>query len=72
MACRFLQAFYFMNNTIKIDIPVASTEQSEILIATLSEMDFYAFQEDQNILSAYIKEEIYEEDLLKSNFPWHL
>ncbi len=56
-----------MNNTIQIDIPVASTEQSEILIAKLSEINFYAFQEDQSTLSAYIKEELFDEEILKSS-----
>jgi ribosomal protein L11 methyltransferase len=56
-----------MKNTVQIDIPVASAEKCEILTATLSEIDFYAFQENQNILSAYIKEEHFDEELLISN-----
>ncbi len=56
-----------MKNTVQINIPIASVEKCEILIATLSEIGFYAFQENQDILSAYIKEEHFDEELLILN-----
>ena len=46
-----------MNHYIKIQIPVISAEQSEILIAELAEMRFDAFEEKENYLLAFIKEE---------------
>ncbi|MBA3675516.1 MAG: hypothetical protein H0W75_11290 [Chitinophagaceae bacterium] len=45
-----------MNNTIQIEIPVASIQECEIMIAHLSEINFYAFQQNETILSAFIKE----------------
>ncbi len=61
-----------MKNFIKIEFEFASTEESEILIAELSEINFYAFvQEDsfgeqkENCLSAFITEEYFNEDELK-------
>ncbi len=58
-----------MNNTIQIDIPVASIQECEIMIAHLSEINFYAFQENETILSAFIKEEHFDEKRLRSNLP---
>ena len=61
-----------MNSYIKIETEAISKEQSEILIAELSEINFYAFvnedsygEENKNILSAFIKQEIFNEDELK-------
>ena len=51
--------------TIKIEIQAGSPEQSEILIAELSEMEFDAFEENENCLSAFIKEENYNEGELE-------
>ncbi|HEV8081437.1 MAG TPA: 50S ribosomal protein L11 methyltransferase [Chitinophagaceae bacterium] len=50
-----------MENYINVHIPTISQEQSEILIAELSEINFYAFEEDKSILSAFIKEENFTE-----------
>ncbi|HUS00091.1 MAG TPA: 50S ribosomal protein L11 methyltransferase [Chitinophagaceae bacterium] len=50
-----------MSNTVQIDIPARSKEQSEILIAQLSEINFDAFEEKENSLSAYINEEDFNE-----------
>ncbi len=58
-----------MNNTIQIDIPVASIQECEIMIAHLSEINFYAFRENETILSAFIKEEHFDEKRLRSNLP---
>lgn len=41
-------------DTIQIDIPLISTEQGDITVAKLSEINFHGFQENKNILSAFI------------------
>ncbi len=46
-----------MEKFIKIEIESNSQERLEILIAQLSEIDFYAFEQNKNVLLAYIKEE---------------
>jgi ribosomal protein L11 methyltransferase len=55
-----------MANTIQIDIPVISLEQSDIIIAELSEINFHGFEENDSMLSAFIKEDIFEENIFKS------
>lgn len=60
-----MQAFFIMGNTIQVDIPVISAEQAELCIAELSEINFYAFQED-TVLSAFIEEALFEEKSLKA------
>lgn len=54
-----------MSNYIKIEIETSSKEQLEILIAELSEINFEAFEENENSLSAFIKEECFNENDLK-------
>ena len=51
-----------MQNFIKIEIAVPSPAVAEILIADLSEMNFYGFEEEENCLTAYIKEEDFDEE----------
>lgn len=58
-----------MRNFVKIEIDAASNDEAEILIAELSENDFYAFEHDENILVAYITEENFNEEKLKSLLP---
>ena len=55
-----------MSNTVQIQIPISSKEQSEILIADLSEINFEAFEENENSLSAFIKEEDFNEEELNT------
>ncbi len=55
-----------MKKFIKTDIEQTSAEDCEILIAELSEHDFYAFEQNENIVSAYISEENFDEEVLKS------
>ena len=55
------------NNYIKIEIETFSAEQLEILIAELSEISFDAFEENGNFLSAFIKEEKFDEEEVKEN-----
>jgi ribosomal protein L11 methyltransferase len=54
-----------MSNYIRIEIETSFAEQLEILIAELSEIGFDAFEEKENILSAFIKEEEFDETELK-------
>lgn len=53
-----------MNTYIKIEIPTTSSEQMEILIAELSEINFDAFEENGSCLSAFINEKDFNEDEL--------
>ena len=50
-----------MEKFIKIDIETNSSERLEILIAELSEINFYAFEQNKNVLIAYIKEENFDQ-----------
>ena len=52
-----------MANTVRIDISISDEAGREILIAELSDNNYYAFEESDN-LSAFIKEEDYKEDAL--------
>jgi ribosomal protein L11 methyltransferase len=54
-----------MKNYLKIVIEINSAEESDILISELSEHNYYAFEEEQNALIAYIKEEDYKAETLK-------
>jgi ribosomal protein L11 methyltransferase len=55
-----------MGKYFKISVKASSSDESEILIAKLSEISFYAFEEENNLLNAYVKEEDFEEDKLKN------
>lgn len=66
-----------MNQFIKIEIKVSSIEEADILIAGLSEINFYAFvhedsfgEQEENTLAAYIKEEDFDEEKLKEIAPF--
>lgn len=54
-----------MTNYIKIVIAINSTEESDIVISELSDIKFYAFEQEENSLLAYIKEEDFNEEKLK-------
>ena len=58
-----------MTNYIRTEIVTISAEQSEILIAALSESQFYAFEQEENSLLAYIKQEDFNEEKLKTLLP---
>lgn len=49
------------SNYIQITVENISTQQSEILIAQLSELGFEGFEEEENKLSAFIPEQAYNE-----------
>ena len=52
-----------MKKYLKIDIETSSPEQAEIFIASLSDIQFYAFEQEENHLLAYINEGDYDEKL---------
>ncbi len=54
-----------MNNFIRIEIETPSVEQAEILIANLSEIKFYAFEQEGNDVIAYILETDFDEKKLE-------
>lgn len=53
-----------MPNILKIDFITTSQASSSMIIAFLSDFPFYAFEENENLVSAYIKEEDFKEDVL--------
>ena len=55
-----------MKSYLQIAIAVSSTGESEQLIAVLSDLGYYAFEEKDQVLLAYIRQEDYNEDILKS------
>lgn len=55
-----------MDKFVKIEVETISSDDSEILIANLSDIKFYAFEEEENVLFAYIKEEDFNEEKLKN------
>jgi ribosomal protein L11 methyltransferase len=58
-----------MKKFFKIQIEIKSSEEEEILIAELSENKYYAFEEENNLLSAYVKEKDFDEEKLKEILP---
>ncbi|MEO6893521.1 MAG: 50S ribosomal protein L11 methyltransferase [Ginsengibacter sp.] len=58
-----------MKKYFKIQIETESNEQAEILMAQLSAILFYAFDEEDNLLNAYVKEKDFDEKKLKNILP---
>lgn len=58
-----------MKKYFKIQIEIKPEQQAEILVAALSEISFYAFDEAGSFLNAYIKEEDFDEEKLKNILP---
>lgn len=58
-----------MKNFIQITIQLATNAEAEIALAELSEGDFYAFEQNENILLAYITEQDFEEEELIKLIP---
>ncbi|HSV09621.1 MAG TPA: 50S ribosomal protein L11 methyltransferase [Hanamia sp.] len=54
---------------IKIQIKTVSADEAEMLIAALSEINFYAFEQENNLLNAYVNEEDFDEQKLKEILP---
>jgi ribosomal protein L11 methyltransferase len=60
-----------MNEFVKIEFEFLSEEQKEILIALLSEMNYQGFEEEGDLLQAYIPSELYDEKALKNLVTAH-
>ncbi len=58
-----------MKKYFKIQIETASDEDAEIIIAGLSEIHFYAFEQEDAFLNAYITEEDFNETELQDILP---
>ncbi|MEO6844607.1 MAG: 50S ribosomal protein L11 methyltransferase [Ginsengibacter sp.] len=58
-----------MKKYFKIKIETASVEEGELLVATLSDIQYYAFEQEGTALNAYIREEDFSEELLKDILP---
>lgn len=58
-----------MKKYVDIEIAIHSPEEGEILIAGLSEINFYAFEQEENSLKAYIEEKDFDEEKLKNVLP---
>ncbi len=54
-----------MKRFFNIQIEISSSEEAEIIIAELSENNYYAFEEENNLLNAYVTEEDFDEEKLK-------
>lgn len=64
-----------MEKFIRLDIAINSQEESDIYMAGLSELDFYAFEQTEKFLIAYIKEGDFNEkkyeEILKNGFVYN-
>lgn len=56
-----------METYFKIDILEITPARSEILVADLSELNFYAFEENKNLLTAYIRKDLFDKALFESS-----
>lgn len=57
-----------MRRFVKIEIE-AFAEEAEILIAELSEIKFYAFEQQEDLLMAFVNEEDFDEERVKEVLP---
>ena len=55
-----------MNDYIKVEFEHLNTEQKEIIVALLSEMNYEGFEEDDDLLKAFILSSTYDENKLKT------
>jgi ribosomal protein L11 methyltransferase len=60
-----------MNEFIKIEFEFLRDEQKEMLVALLSEMNYEGFEEDGDLLKAYISSTLYNENDLKNLLSTH-
>ncbi len=58
-----------MEQFIKIEIEAGSPEEVEILIAELSDIEFNAFEENKNVLNAYIPRDDFDEKSFRKILP---
>ena len=61
-----MSGFLIMTDYIKIEFEHLSSEQKEIIIALLSEMNYEGFEEDDDVLKAFIPSAQYDENNLKA------
>ena len=54
-----------MSDHVKIEFEYLSNEQKEIVVALLSEMDYEGFEEEGDLLKAYISSVLYDEERLR-------
>jgi ribosomal protein L11 methyltransferase len=64
--CGTLAAGFFMNNYFQIVIPLQTEDQSEILVAILSESGYSGFEQGELLLHAFIPEDIFNDEELKT------
>jgi len=55
-----------MDDYIKVEFEHLNIEQKEILIALLTEMNYDGFEENDDVLKAFIPSNIYDENKLKA------
>ncbi len=58
-----------MEKFLKIEIAVTSQEEADIYLARLAEIDFYAFEQNEKFLIAYIIEENFNENQFRNVLP---
>ena len=58
-----------MKKYFKIQIEADTADEAERIMATLSEMNFYAFEQEEQLLNAYVNEEDFDEEKLKEALP---
>jgi ribosomal protein L11 methyltransferase len=58
-----------MKKFVQIEVCTQSEEEGEIMIANLSEIGFYAFEQNSEILHAYVNEKDFDESLLIRLLP---
>jgi ribosomal protein L11 methyltransferase len=61
-----MSGFLIMDDYIKIEFEHLTTAQKEIIIALLVEMNYQGFEEEDDILNAFIPSTIYDENKLKA------
>ena len=61
-----MSGFLIMTDYLKIDFEFLNNEQKEIIIALLSEMNYEGFEEEGDLLVAYISAHLYDEKELKN------
>ena len=58
-----------MEKFLKIEITIHSQEEADIYLASLAEIDFYAFEQNKKFLIAYIKEETFNKKQFREVLP---
>ena len=53
-----------MNNVIKIEFQISSDLQKDLIVAELSELNYYAFEDNAILFSAFINEEDFKQNIL--------